>query len=67
MTKVRSYVMLLLPNMTMELSNVKEKKNESTTKCDKRTVRYDIGTAQCDNEIVKCEKTIMVPPNVTKI
>ena len=39
----------------------------STTECDKRTVRYDISTAQCDNEIVKCEKTIMVPPNVTKI
>ena len=26
-----------------------------------------IGTAQCDVRTIKCEKRIMVPPNVTKV
>ena len=39
----------------MELSNVKQKK-KGTTKCDKRTVTYDVGTAQCEDESVKREK-----------
>ena len=33
-----------------------EKKNESTTECDKSMVRCNIGIAQCDNIIVKYEK-----------
>ena len=28
----------------------------STTKCKKRTVTCDVGTAQYENEIIKCEK-----------
>ena len=31
-------------------------KSKETTKCEKGTVTYDIGIAQCKNEIVKCEK-----------
>ena len=31
-------------------------KNKGSTECDKRTVTYDIGTAQCENGTVKCEK-----------
>ena len=30
--------------------------NKGTTQCDKRTVIYDVETAQYENEIVKCEK-----------
>ena len=41
-TKVWSEVMLILPNVIMEPSNVRKKKD--TTKCDKSTVRCDIGT-----------------------
>ena len=33
-----------------------EKKNKETTKCEKRTVICDVGIAQCEDEIVKCEK-----------
>ena len=39
----------------MELSNVRRKSKE-TTKCEKKTITYDIGTTQCEDEIVKCEK-----------
>ena len=31
-------------------------KSKGTTKCDKRTVICDIGTAQCEDRIVKCGK-----------
>ena len=49
--------MLVLLNMTMEPSNlIKKIKNKGTTTCDKRTIKFDIGIAQCDNRIVKCEK-----------
>ena len=34
--------MLIMPNMTMESSNVRN--NKGTIKCDKNTVTYDIGT-----------------------
>jgi len=30
-------------------------------------VRYNVGTIQCNYEIIKCEKNIMLPPNVTKV
>ena len=52
--------MLVLPNVTMEPSNVRKKNKGNTkcdcTKCDKRTVTFDVGTAQCKNEIIKCKK-----------
>ena len=46
--------MLVLPNLTMKPSNVR--KNKGATTCDKRTVTYDVGIAQCEDETVKCEK-----------
>ena len=33
-----------------------EKKNKRITKYDKSTVTYVAGTAQCENETIKCEK-----------
>ena len=33
-----------------------EKKNKGTTECDKSTVKCDVGTAQYDDDIIKCEK-----------
>ena len=44
-----------LHNAIMEPSNMK-KKNKETTKCEKRIVKYDVRTAQCEDETVKCEK-----------
>ena len=32
------------------------KKKKGTIKCDKRIVTYDVGTAQCKDIVVKCEK-----------
>ena len=32
------------------------KKYKGTTKCDKSTVTYNIGTAQCEDGTIKCEK-----------
>ena len=46
--------MLELHNVRMEPSNVR--KNKGTAKCEKRTVTYDVETAQCENGIVKCEE-----------
>ena len=34
-------------------------KNEGTIECDKSTITYDIGTAQFENGIIKCEKKNM--------
>ena len=47
--------------MRMEPSNVRN--NKGTTKYDKRTVAYDVGTAQCEHETVKYEEKIKEPPN----
>ena len=43
--KIESDVMLVLLNVTIESSNLR--KNKGTTICDKRTVKFDIGIAQC--------------------
>ena len=43
--------MLKLYNMRMELSNVRK-----STKCDKRTVICDVGTAQYEDETIKYKK-----------
>ena len=40
--KVRSHEMLVLPNVTIKLSNMK--KNYGTTECDKSTVKCDVST-----------------------
>ena len=41
-------------------------KSKGTTKCEKRAITCNVGTAQYEDEIVKCEKKIREPPNVTK-
>ena len=64
-TKESSHVKLELHNVRMEPSNVK-KKSKATTKCDKRTITRDVGTAQCEDEIVKCKQKLREPPNVRK-
>ena len=46
--------MLVLHNVRMVPSNVR--KNKETTVCDKSIVTYDVGTAQCEDGIIKCEK-----------
>ena len=51
--------------MTIKSSNVRGKKKR-TIECDKRTVIYDVGTAQCEDEITKCEKKVREPLNVRK-
>ena len=50
-TNVLSNVTLQLHNVRIKSSNVR--KIKETTKCDKRTVTYDIGTTQCDDETIK--------------
>ena len=49
--------MLVRLNMIMELLNVSKKKKKKTIEYDKNTVICDIGIAQCDNRIVKYDKT----------
>ena len=40
--------------MRIKPLNVRKKKR--TTKCDKSTIKYDVGTAQCKKYTVKCEE-----------
>ena len=54
MVKVQSYVMLILPNMTMEPSNVRKKK---TIEYGKSRVICNVGIAYYNNRTIKCEKT----------
>ena len=56
MVKVQSYVMLILPNVTMGPSNVR-KKNKGTIECGKSRVICDVGIAYYNNRTIKCEKT----------
>ena len=42
------------------------RKNKGTIKCDKRIVICDVGTAQYEDETVKCEKKIRDSSNMTK-
>ena len=63
-TQVQSNVILVLPNVTIEPT-----KNKGTTKCDKSTIIYDVGTTQCGTvkydkkkkkkETTKCDKSIV--------
>ena len=41
-------------------------KSKGTTQRKKRTITCNVGTEQYENEIVKCEKQIREPHNVTK-
>ena len=42
-------------------------KSKGTTECEKITITCNVGTAQCENEIIKCEKKkVREPPNVRK-
>ena len=67
MAKVWPNMMLVLPNVTMEPSNMRKKEKMRITDCDKSTVACNVGNAQCDNKIVKCEEKIQVPPNVRNV
>ena len=42
------------------------RKNKGTIKCDKRIVICDVGTAQYENETIKCEKKSKGTSNVRK-
>ena len=66
MTKELSYVILEPHNVRMKSSNVKKKKSKGTTKCEKRTVIYDIETTQYEDGIVKCEKKVRKWLNLRK-
>ena len=44
-----------------------EKKNNGTTECDKSIIIRDVGIAQCEDGIIKYEKKIREPSNVTKV
>ena len=48
----------------MELSNLR--KNKGIIICDRRTVKFDIGTTLCDNGTIKFETQIKKPLNITK-
>ena len=63
MTKELSCVMLEPHNMRMKPLNVR-KKSKRTAQCEKRTITYDVGIAQCEDETIKCEKKVREPPNV---
>ena len=50
----------------MKPSNVR-KNSKGTTKCKKKTITFDIGTAQCEDGIVKYKKKkVKESPNVKK-
>ena len=53
-TKIESNAVLVLFNVTMEPSNLW--KNKGIIICDKRTIKFDIETAQCDNKTIKFDK-----------
>ena len=51
--------------MRMKLLNMRKKVRESSN-VTKKTITCDIEIAQCEDGIVKCEKKVRKPPNVTK-
>ena len=52
MTKELSHVMLEPHNVKMKLSNMR-KKSKGTTRCDKRTVTYDVGNVRMEPSNVR--------------
>ena len=57
-TKVQLDVVRVLPNVTIEWTNVGKKKEKRTTKCDKSTITCNVNIAKCDNRTIKCEKKL---------
>ena len=53
-TKVQSHVMLVLCNVRIVLSNVRKKIKEPSNVT--KIVTCDVGTAQCEDGIIKYEK-----------
>ena len=53
MTKVQSYVMLVLHNVRIVSSNVR--KNKGTAECDKSIITCDIGITQYEDGTIKCD------------
>ena len=53
-TKIQSYVTLVLHNVRTVPSNVR--KNKRTTECNKSTVTYDVEPSQYEDGTIKCEK-----------
>ena len=49
-----TYDVFVLHNVRIVSSNVR--KNKGITECDKSTVTCDVGTAQCEDNTIKCEK-----------
>ena len=67
MTKELSDAMLELHNVRMESSNVRIKKVRELQNVRKKIVTCDVGTAQCEDGIIKYEKKkVRKPPNVRK-
>ena len=64
MTKVQSYVIVVLYNVRKTPSNIR--KNKGTIEFDKSTVTCGVGIAQYENGTIKCEKKIREPSNVKK-
>ena len=40
----------------MRMVPLNVRKSKGATECDKSTVIYDVGIAQCKDDIIKCEK-----------
>ena len=53
--KIQLYVMLVLPNMTIALSNVRKKIKESLN-VTKLQLYVIVGIAQCDDGTIKCDE-----------
>ena len=64
-TKIQSYVTLVLHNTRMAPSSVRE--NKGTMECEKSTVTCDVKPTQYEDGTIKCGKKIREPPNVTKV
>ena len=64
-TKVLLEVTLVLHNVKIKPLNVRKKKIKEPLNIT-RELSHDIGTAQCENRIIKCEKKVREPMNVTK-
>ena len=65
-TKELLYVILEPHNVRIEQSNLRKKKRKGTAKWEKKTITCDVGTAQCKDETVKCEKGVREPLNMKK-
>ena len=53
-TKIRLDVMLVLLNVTIELSNVRKSQKKKEPHNEKSTITCDVNIIQCDDETIKC-------------